>query len=105
MRTLIASLRAMPHESVGYEDSFHELMREVLHHVADEETIILPLAEELLPDQLGELGVRMMKRRAQLLRPHVREIAVSSMRAFPLLCAAVAAGTAYLAWAAVRPRS
>lgn len=104
MRTLITTLRTMPQESVVFDDAFRMLMREVLHHVADEETIVLPLAEELIPDQLTALGLQMTKRRAQLLRPHLREFASSSVRSFPLLSAAVVAGVACLAWAAVRPR-
>jgi hypothetical protein len=41
----------------------------VIHHVADEETVLLPQAESLLGERLGELGARMAGIRAQL---HVR---------------------------------
>jgi hypothetical protein len=102
MRTVIASLREMPHDSLLFDDTFRMLMREVLHHVADEETITLPLAEELMGDRLGTLGAQMMKRRAQLLGPHVQQVARTSVRSFPVLSAAAAAGTAYLLWVAAR---
>jgi hypothetical protein len=42
-----------------------------MHHVADEETVLLPQAESLLGDRLGELGARMAKIR---LRLHARKM-------------------------------
>jgi hypothetical protein len=103
MRTMIAALREMPYESVVYDDAFRMLMREVLHHVADEETVILPLAEGVIPEQLADLGLQMMRRRAQLLGPQLQDVAVTAARSFPVLSAAAVAGTLYMAWLAVRP--
>jgi hypothetical protein len=57
------------------------LMRMVIHHVADEETIVLPAAERLLAEELGELGLRMTARRVQLVAPRSGEITVNMGRA------------------------
>ena len=67
MRRLIATLREMDASILEYDATFMDLMREVIHHVADEETALLPHAEVLLPRQLRELGAQMKKRRAQLM--------------------------------------
>src|SRR5262249_48361666 len=103
MRKLIADLRALDPGDGSYDDTFRTLMRDVLHHVADEETILQPLAEEVLGDRLGELGVQMTKRRIELLRPHAQEVAMSSVRSFPVLFGAAAVGVLVLGWLAVRP--
>jgi iron-sulfur cluster repair protein YtfE (RIC family) len=103
MRKLISRLRALEVGEPGFDDTFRELMREVLHHVADEETVLLPLADEVLGEQLGALGMAMTKRRMQLLKPHARDVALSSVRSFPVLFGAAAAGIALLGWLAVRP--
>ncbi len=63
MKRLIARLRSMQPTEAGYDDTLFELMRDVMHHVADEETIILPEAERLMADRLGDLGAQMLKRR------------------------------------------
>lgn len=89
MRRLIAKLRAMSSTDASYDDTFMELMRDVLHHVADEETIVLPEAERLLADRLDELGVKMTKRRLQLVVPRTGEIAINLVRAMPVANAAV----------------
>ena len=66
MRRLVATLREMDPSILEYDATFMDLMREVMHHVADEETALLPHAEVLLPGALRELGAQMTKRRAQL---------------------------------------
>ena len=63
VRALIAALRAMDPASEQYDATFMELMRAVMHHVADEETVLLPHAEALLAERLGELGARMSRAR------------------------------------------
>src|SRR4051812_19966707 len=62
MRSFMAALEGVEPASGQYDNLFMELMREVIHHVADEETRVLPEAERLLAPQLGELGARMAKR-------------------------------------------
>jgi hemerythrin superfamily protein len=94
MRRLIALLRSMEPQDVRYDDTYMELMRDVLHHVADEETIILPEAERLLQNQLNDLGARMMKRRLQLVAPRTKDIALNMARAMPASSVALVAGAA-----------
>ncbi|TFW05733.1 hemerythrin domain-containing protein [Oxalobacteraceae bacterium OM1] len=92
MRRLIAKLRSMEPTDTAYDQTFMELMRDVLHHVADEETTLLPDAERLLSDRLGELGAQMTKRRLQLAAPRAGEIAMNTMRGFPTSSMLAAAG-------------
>jgi hypothetical protein len=98
MRRLIAELRTPNNGEnlvgdAAQDEKFFELMRLVIHHVADEETRLLPAAERLLPDQLGRLGLEMTKRRFELLKPHAAELAETTVRSFP---AGAAAGAALL---------
>jgi hypothetical protein len=93
MRRLVAELRGMDPMNPAYDSTFLELMRNVLHHVADEETMLLPEAERLLADRLGELGALMTKRRLQLAAPHASEIAANTARALPAMSMLLAAGT------------
>jgi hemerythrin superfamily protein len=102
MRRLIARLRSMQPTSADYDDTFMELMRDVLHHVADEETVLLPQAERLLADRLGELGAEMTQRRLALTIPRTGEIAVSMFRATPLSKMAIYGAAALGAWVALR---
>jgi hypothetical protein len=90
MRGLISRLRALSPEDAGFDDTFHALQRAVVHHVADEESVLLPLAERTLAPRLSELGAQMTRRRMQLIAPHARELAATSAQSFPL--AAIVAG-------------
>jgi hemerythrin superfamily protein len=93
MRRLITRLRGMRATDDQYDQTVMELMRDVMHHVADEETTLLPDAERLLgPDRLSEMGARMTKRRIELAAPHAGEIAVNTMRGLPTTTMLVAAG-------------
>jgi hypothetical protein len=80
MRGLISRLRNMPVSDPAFDDTFFELMRHVMHHVADEETMLLPAAERLIPDQLQDLGAKMTKRRLELSGPRAPELASSMAR-------------------------
>lgn len=76
MRTLVARIRNTPASSSNYDRLVFDLMHEVLHHVADEETVLLPEAERLFtPSQLNEMGARMNARRLQLLAPKAGKVA------------------------------
>jgi hemerythrin superfamily protein len=106
MRRLINQLRKLEPADAGYDDTFYQLMNNVMHHVADEETLLLPAAERVLADQLGELGARMTKRRLQLTAPRTGEIAGSMARS--LGAGTVVAGAGALLAASYllsRPRS
>jgi hemerythrin superfamily protein len=96
MKRLIAELRESldkddPSSDSQFDDRFLELMRVVIHHVAEEETRLLPAAERLIADQLGDMGARMTERRIELLKPHASEVAADTVRSFPLGAAAAAA--------------
>jgi hemerythrin superfamily protein len=80
MRRLITQLRNLEPDHATYDETFFELMNTVMHHVADEETLLLPAAERVLADRLGELGAQMTKRRLQLAAPRSGEIAGSMAR-------------------------
>ena len=103
MRTLIGELRGLmgrdgPTDEAACDEKFFELMRLVMHHVADEETRLLPAAERLLRERLGRLGIDMTKRRVELMKPHAAEFAESTVRSFP---AGAATGAALLTAGAV----
>jgi hemerythrin superfamily protein len=104
MRELMQRLRQMNPEDSGYDETFFELIRTVLHHVADEETSLLPLAEIRLKDQLRQLGWQMTRRRFELLKPHAAEVASTTAQTFPVLTSAVVVGFAAAAWLLFRPR-
>jgi hypothetical protein len=83
MRRLIATLREMDPAIAEYDATFMDLMREVIHHVADEETAMLPHAESLLRGQLGVLGARMAKRRVQLMAAGAPKAVRAKAKALP----------------------
>src|SRR3954470_17391839 len=92
MRVLIAQLRALQPGEPAFDTTLFELMRTVMHHVADEETQLLPKAERLLAGQLSEMGARMTKRRMQLLGPRSGELAGSMARSMSTGTMLAAAG-------------
>ncbi|WKB52247.1 hemerythrin domain-containing protein [Eleftheria terrae] len=92
MRRLIARLRSLQPGDADFDTTLQQLMRDVMHHVADEETVLLPAAERLLADRLGELGARMTRRRLELAAPHAGEIAVNTARTMPATTMVMAAG-------------
>jgi hemerythrin superfamily protein len=92
MRRLVAELRDMEPGDTRHDARFMELMRDVMHHVADEETVLLPAAEKMLGDRLCALGVQMTKRRMQLATPHAGEMATATARAMPAGTMLVAGG-------------
>jgi hemerythrin superfamily protein len=102
MRALVQSLRGMEPIDAAYDETFKKLIRTVLHHVADEETVLLPLAEELMPDELGHLGRIMTARRIELLRPHAAQAAATTIRTFPVGAAVAAAGVLAAGWLLLR---
>jgi len=109
MRRVIATLREMEPTDPAFDRSVMELMRDVMRHVADEETMLLPDAERVLYDQLPELGARMTQRRMQLVAPHAGELALASARTFPGIAIAIgglmAFGLYFAGRALARPAS
>ena len=102
VRALINTLRELEPRDAEYDQNFLLLMRTVLHHVADEETTLIPMAEMVLEEQLGELGWQMTVRRMELLRPHAVEALRTTAVTFPVLTGAVVAGVLTTAWMVVR---
>lgn len=95
MRRLISELRATPLTDVRHDQLLHELMRDVIHHVADEETVLLPQAERLLgKDRLTELGAAMTARRLELVTPKAGKIAANTAIGFSGSTAAWVLGAA-----------
>ena len=84
-RGLVAQLRQMSPEDPDFDRTFHALMRTVMHHVADEESVLLPEAERRMGAQLAELGAQMTRRRMQLIAPHAAELASTSVQSFPVM--------------------
>lgn len=84
MRRLISQLRQTRPEDASFDTTLMELMRGVMRHVADEETMLLPDAERVLGERrLSELGAEMTRRRFELVTPRAGEIAVNTVRTFP----------------------
>jgi len=90
MREVIDTLRSMGPENAAYDALFMQLIRETLHHVADEETTLLPIAERSLKHELRTLGAQMTQRRMQLLGERPVEIAVNTAGTFPVATALLA---------------
>lgn len=64
---LVAQLQGMHVSDPRFQQMFQELMQNVEHHVKEEEAELLPEAEELMGDQLDQLGETMMQRKQQLM--------------------------------------
>jgi hemerythrin superfamily protein len=83
MRRLISELRSTPSTDVRHGQLLQQLMRDVIHHVADEETVLLPHAERLLSkDRLSELGAEMTRRRLELAGPKAGKLALNTAIGF-----------------------
>jgi hemerythrin-like domain-containing protein len=98
MRRLIARLREMQAGDLAFDNTVMELMRDVMRHVADEETILLPDAERVLGDRLNDLGAQMTRRRFELAGPRADQIAVNTVRAFPGTTLVTAGGLVLVAF-------
>jgi hemerythrin superfamily protein len=95
MRSLSAELRATDPKDERHQKLVTELMRDVIHHVADEETVLLPEAEKMLSkERLCELGNEMTKRRMQLIAPKAGKIAADTAIGFSGSTLALIAGAA-----------
>jgi hemerythrin superfamily protein len=101
MRRLIDELRRTDPRDSRHDELVFELMRDVVHHVADEETVLLPEAEQLMTkERLSELGTEMTKRRLQLVTPKAGKIAKNTAVGFSGSTAAVVMGVAGALFAA-----
>jgi hemerythrin superfamily protein len=101
MRRLIAELRITDPKEIRHDEVMHELMRDVMHHVADEESVLLPEAENMLDHaRLSELGADMTKRRMALTAPKTAKILTNTAIGFSGSTAAIVMGVAGAALAA-----
>jgi hemerythrin superfamily protein len=101
MRRVIAELRRTSGSDPRHDDLMMELMRDVIHHVADEETKLLPQAEAIFPkERLSEMGARMTSRRMQLVGPKAGKLAKSHAVGFSGSTAAMVVGLASALFAA-----
>lgn len=111
MKRFIAELRTLEPGTAEFDGTLMQLMRDVLHHAADEETILLPDAERLLgSERLGELGAQMTKRRLELSASRAGELAMNTVRSMPastviMAAGALLAGTYLVSHAMRRPSS
>lgn len=95
MRSMIRELRATPASDGRHDTILHNLMRDVMHHVADEETVLLPEAEKMMTrERLNELGAAMTKRRLELLKPKAGQIAKNTAVGFSGSTTAIVVGLA-----------
>ena len=79
MKRLIRELRTLAGDDARHDRVLLALMREVIHHVAEEETVLLPIAEQKLSkNRLSELGAQMSRRRVALLAPQAGKVAVNT---------------------------
>jgi hypothetical protein len=102
MRSLIGVLRGTAASDAAHDSTFARLIRAVIHHVAEEETVLLPLAEAKLYDELRELGWKMTARRIELLKPHAAEVATTAALTFPVAVTAAALGVCAGVWLLLR---
>jgi hemerythrin superfamily protein len=101
MRRLIATLRVTDAADPQHDKVMLELMREIIHHVADEETVLLPEAEQMLSHaRLCELGAQMTRRRLELVTPEAGKIARNTAVGFSGSTAALVIGAASALFAA-----
>jgi hypothetical protein len=89
LREKILDLRSMGPDNAAFDDVFMQLMRETIHHVADEETVLLPIAERSLKPELRSLGSAMTRRRVELLSEQPGRIAIDTAGTFPVATAVV----------------
>jgi iron-sulfur cluster repair protein YtfE (RIC family) len=95
MRRLIGELRNTDASNIRHEKLLNDLMRDVMHHVADEETVLLPSAERMLSkERLEELGAQMTSRRLALLKPKAGKIAKNTAVGFSGSTTAIVVGLA-----------
>lgn len=83
MRDLIEALRSMGPTAEDYDGTFHALMRGVMRHIADEETMLLPEAERILGNELDRVGAQMALRRMELMMARGGEIAAATLYLLP----------------------
>jgi hemerythrin-like domain-containing protein len=67
IKDLVARLDGMAPDDMTDDDTVRQLKECVSHHVREEESEMLPKAEQLLGEQLAELGTQLQQRKQQLM--------------------------------------
>lgn len=94
IRRLIERVRSTEGERTEQDNAALDLMNVVLHHVADEETRLLPEAERVLGESRNsELGAEMTARRLELMKPQAGQLIADKARAMPATTAMLALGS------------
>jgi hypothetical protein len=99
VKRLVLALRGMTPTEPAFDTTVMELMRKVIHHVAEEETTLLPDAERQMAERLPELGVEMAKRRVALKAPRTGEMVGAMAKAVSAKSMLIGAGAALIAGA------
>ena len=103
MKRLIDELHQLRPEDRSYDATVMSLMRDVIRHVADEETKLLPDAERVLGEnRLAEVGAQMTRRRMELAAPHTGAIALNTVRSYPAATLAFTGVLALGGWLVAR---
>ena len=93
MRLQMEHMRSLAGQGQTQADALTALIVDVLNHVTDEETQLLPAAQRLLGAQrLNALGAQMTRRRFELTSPCAAGVA-TVLRSVPLKTALLTAGT------------
>jgi hemerythrin superfamily protein len=66
IRALMSELQGLARDEAAFEVTFHDLMGLVQEHVAEEENVMFPEAEQRLADQLEDLMDHMVALKQQL---------------------------------------
>jgi hemerythrin superfamily protein len=66
VRALMIELQGIDLDEAAFEVKFHDLMGIVREHVAEEENVMFPEAEQMLADQLEDLMDHMVALKQQL---------------------------------------
>jgi hemerythrin-like domain-containing protein len=64
---LIEELKALDPKDERYDAKFTVLMENIEHHIEEEEDELFPEAEDVLGDEIEELGAQMKERKDQLM--------------------------------------
>lgn len=67
VKTALRELKATEPDDDSFDGTFQDMIHDVMHHVAQEEGDMLPLAEEVLAEALEELGTEMQRRKHDLM--------------------------------------
>lgn len=71
VRESIEELRSLEPDDESFDNKVQDMMQDVQHHIDQEESDILLLAQEELADELEDLGAEMQKRRQELIEEAV----------------------------------